>query len=33
VLIFVVALYALVRWRLDAVWIIPAAGAAGWWLY
>ena len=33
VLIFVVALYALVRWRLDAVWIIPVAGVAGWWLY
>ncbi|HYA36953.1 MAG TPA: chromate efflux transporter [Candidatus Methylomirabilis sp.] len=33
VLIFVVALYVLVRWRLDAVWIIPAAGAVGWWLY
>ena len=33
VLIFAVALYALVRWRLDAVWIIPIAGAAGWWLY
>jgi len=33
VLIFAVALYALVRWRLDAVWIIPAAGAVGWWLY
>lgn len=33
VLIFVVALYALVRWRLDAVWVIPVAGAVGWWLY
>ena len=33
VMIFAVALYALVRWRLEAVWIIPAAGAAGWLLY
>jgi chromate transporter len=33
VLIFVVASYALLRWRVDAVWIIPVAGVAGWWLY
>jgi chromate transporter len=33
VAIFAVALYALMRFRVDAVWIIPAAGAAGWWLY
>jgi chromate transporter len=33
VLIFAIALYALVRWRLEAVWIIPAAGAAGWLMY
>jgi chromate transporter len=33
VLIFVIATYALVRWRVDAVWIIPVAGVAGWWLY
>ncbi len=33
VAIFSVALYALLRWRLDAVWIIPVAGAVGWWLY
>jgi len=33
VAIFIVALYALVRWRLDAVWVIPVAGAVGWWLY
>ncbi|MGE5241760.1 MAG: chromate efflux transporter [Bacteroidota bacterium] len=33
VAIFAVALYALVRWRLDAVWVIPVAGALGWWLY
>ena len=31
--IFAVALYALIRFRVEAVWIIPAAGAAGWWLY
>ena len=31
--IFAVALYALVRFRVEAVWVIPAAGAAGWWLY
>jgi chromate transporter len=31
--LFVVALYALIRFRVEAVWIIPAAGAAGWWLY
>jgi chromate transporter len=30
---FAVALYALIRFRVEAVWIIPAAGAAGWWLY
>lgn len=33
VLIFAGALYALVRFRVEAVWIIPAAGLAGWWLY
>lgn len=33
VAIFAVALYALLRFRVEAVWIIPAAGAAGWWLY
>ncbi len=33
VAIFAVALYALLRFRAEAVWIIPAAGAAGWWLY
>jgi chromate transporter len=33
VLIFGGALYALVRFRVEAVWIIPAAGLAGWWLY
>ncbi len=32
-LIFMVALYALVRFRVEAVWIIPAAGLAGWWMY
>ena len=31
--IFAVALYALIRFRVEAVWVIPAAGAAGWWLY
>jgi chromate transporter len=31
--LFAVALYALIRFRVEAVWIIPAAGAAGWWLY
>lgn len=33
VLIFAAALYALVRFRVDAVWVIPAAGLAGWALY
>lgn len=33
VAIFAVALYALIRFRVDAVWVIPAAGAMGWWLY
>lgn len=33
VAIFGIALYALIRFRVEAVWIIPAAGAAGWWLY
>jgi chromate transporter len=33
VAIFGVALYALIRFRVEAVWVIPAAGAAGWWLY
>jgi len=33
VLIFAGALYALVRFRVEAVWIIPAAGLAGWWMY
>lgn len=33
VVIFVAALYALVRFRVEAMWIIPAAGIAGWWLY
>jgi chromate transporter len=33
VLIFAAALYALVRFRVDAVWIVPAAGLAGWWMY
>ncbi|WP_372521939.1 chromate efflux transporter [Sulfuricaulis sp.] len=31
--IFAVALYALIRFRVEAVWVIPAAGLAGWWLY
>ncbi len=31
--IFAAALYALIRFRVEAVWVIPAAGAAGWWLY
>ena len=31
--IFAVALYALIRFRVEAVWIIPAVGVAGWWLY
>ncbi len=31
--IFAVALYALIRFRVEAVWIIPSAGVAGWWLY
>ncbi len=33
VLIFAAALYALVRFRVDAVWVIPVAGLAGWGLY
>lgn len=33
VFIFAGALYALVRFRVEAVWIIPAAGLAGWWMY
>ena len=33
VLIFTGALYALLRFRVEAVWIIPAAGLAGWWMY
>lgn len=33
VAIFAVALYALVRMRIEAVWIIPSAGAFGWLLY
>ncbi|MHB8623109.1 MAG: chromate efflux transporter [Sulfuricaulis sp.] len=33
VLIFTMALYALIRFRISAVWIIPAAGLAGWWMY
>jgi chromate transporter len=32
-LIFMIALYALVRFRVEAVWIIPMAGLAGWWMY
>ncbi|MCR4346053.1 MAG: chromate efflux transporter [Sulfuricaulis sp.] len=31
--IFAIALYALIRFRVEAVWVIPAAGLAGWWLY
>ena len=31
--IFAIALFALIRIRVEAVWVIPAAGAAGWWLY
>jgi chromate transporter len=31
--IFAVALFALIRIRVEAVWVIPAAGAAGWLLY
>ncbi|MBI3569765.1 MAG: chromate efflux transporter [Gammaproteobacteria bacterium] len=31
--IFAVALYALIRFRVEAVWVIPAAGLAGWWMY
>jgi chromate transporter len=27
--IFLVALVALLRWRVDAVWILPPAGAVG----
>lgn len=33
VAIFAAALYALMRFRVDAVWIIPTAGLAGWGLY
>ncbi len=33
VLIFVTALFALVRFRVEAVWVIPAAGLLGIWLY
>lgn len=33
VVIFVAALYALVRFRAEAMWIIPTAGIAGWWMY
>ncbi len=33
VLLFAGALYALIRFRVEAVWVIPAAGLAGWWLY
>ena len=33
VFIFAGALYALVRFRVEAVWIIPTAGLAGWWMY
>lgn len=33
VVIFVAALYALVRFRVEAMWIIPTAGIAGWWMY
>lgn len=33
VLIFASALYALVRFRVEAVWVIPVAGLAGWSLY
>jgi chromate transporter len=33
VAIFAVALYTLVRMRIEAVWIIPSAGALGWLLY
>ncbi|MCR4302446.1 MAG: chromate efflux transporter [Sulfuricaulis sp.] len=31
--IFALATYALLRFRVEAVWVIPAAGFAGWWLY
>ncbi|MEK7786563.1 MAG: chromate transporter, partial [Chloroflexota bacterium] len=31
--IFAIALFALIRIRVEAVWVIPVAGAAGWWLY
>jgi len=31
--VFAIALYALLRFRVEAVWVIPAAGLAGWWLY
>jgi chromate transporter len=33
VAIFAVALYALLRFRVEAVWVIPAAGVAGWGLF
>lgn len=32
-LIFAAALFALVRFRVEAVWVIPAAGLSGVWLY
>jgi chromate transporter len=31
--IFAVAMYALLRFRVEAVWVIPAAGLMGWWMY
>ncbi|MHB8534763.1 MAG: chromate efflux transporter [Sulfuricaulis sp.] len=33
VFIFASALYALMRFRVEAVWVIPAAGLAGWLVY
>jgi len=33
VVIFAVALYALLRFRVETAWIISAAGLAGWWFY
>ncbi|MBI3778953.1 MAG: chromate efflux transporter [Gammaproteobacteria bacterium] len=33
VVIFAVALYALTRLRIEAAWVVTAAGLAGWWFY
>jgi chromate transporter len=33
VVIFAVALYALLRFRVESAWIISVAGLAGWWFY